>query len=95
MYWPISALLYWFKQKDDIAKAKKTDAPQPDDEEEEEVDEGASGDAKKKSAAKQKASKSALDAEEVSLDGDLGFYSREQWTYGLTLLPSSSYLHTL
>ncbi len=23
------------------------------------------------------------------------FYSREQWTYGPTLLPSSSYLHTL
>ncbi len=63
MYWLIFC---WFEQKDDIARAKKTDAPQPDDEEEEEdVDEGASGDAKKKSAAKQKASKSALDAEEV------------------------------
>ncbi len=25
----------------------------------------------------------------------VSFYSREQWTYGPTLLPSSSYLHTL
>lgn len=50
-------------QKDDVARAKKTDEASPDDDV---IDENGGGDDKvKPSASKKKASKSALEAEEV------------------------------
>ena len=50
-------------QKEDIARAKKTDEVTPDDDV---VDDGAGGDSKPaKSSSKKKASKSALEAEQV------------------------------
>ncbi len=61
-----TAFLFAF-QKDDIARAKKTDEVSPDDDV---IDEDAGGDAAKKTkssdGAKKKASKSALEADEVS-----------------------------